>query len=218
MKSTKRTIAIVLTAIMLLSCLFCIDVGAANKKSFWDYEYGGYNISAYINGTYALPDRPNNIRYTYTGSAITPPVVVKWKGSKTLKEGTDYILKYELNVNPGLAGIIIKGKGNYSGSEDCFFSITPKHPVVISYSVSNTSISVKCKNSKGGKGAYGAVYDTNNNRVSKAQITKTGSSEYTLKVSNLKNNKKYTLKLKSLYMSLPGEKIAPDAQSIVFYT
>ena len=51
----------------------------------------------------------------YTGKAIKQSVKVTL-GGKTLKNGTDYTVSYKNNVERGTAQLIIKGKGNYSGS------------------------------------------------------------------------------------------------------
>ncbi len=61
---------------------------------------------------------------TYTGSAITPAVTVRY-GSKTLTEGTDYTVSYKDNVNIGTATIIVTGKGIYSGTKEKTFNINP---------------------------------------------------------------------------------------------
>ena len=70
----------------------------------------------------------NKIKYTYTGKAIEPKVTVK--GSKTgktvtLKKGTDYTVTYENNVNAGTATVMVKGKGNYTGTLTATFTIEP---------------------------------------------------------------------------------------------
>jgi gliding motility-associated-like protein len=62
---------------------------------------------------------------TYTGSAITPTVVVK-DGSTTLVLGTDYTVAYSSNTNVGTATVTITGTGNYTGTKTQTFSITPK--------------------------------------------------------------------------------------------
>jgi len=62
---------------------------------------------------------------TYTGSAITPTVVVK-DGSTTLTLGTDYTVAYSSNTNVGTATVTITGTGNYSGDNSQTFNILPK--------------------------------------------------------------------------------------------
>lgn len=59
----------------------------------------------------------------YTGSQIKPVPKIK-NGTTTLKNGTDFTLTYQNNVNKGTAKVYIKGKGNYSGSCSLTFSIT----------------------------------------------------------------------------------------------
>ncbi len=52
--------------------------------------------------------------FDYTGSAITPGMTIKDIFGNTLAEGTDYVLEYSNNVNPGMAGINIYTAGNYA--------------------------------------------------------------------------------------------------------
>ena len=59
---------------------------------------------------------------TYTGSAITPEVIVKI-GTYTLLKGTDYTVSYSNNTNPGNATIKITGKNSVTGSKVLEFTI-----------------------------------------------------------------------------------------------
>lgn len=61
---------------------------------------------------------------TYTGSALTPKVVVK-AGSKVLTQNVDYTVSYSNNVNVGTASVKITGKGSYKGSYTVNFKILP---------------------------------------------------------------------------------------------
>ena len=58
----------------------------------------------------------------YTGKAITQTPVVKL-GTRTLKAGTDYTVKYAKNTNVGTATVTFTGKGNYVGSAQAAFKI-----------------------------------------------------------------------------------------------
>ena len=51
----------------------------------------------------------------YIGSEIKPAVIVSC-GNVKLKEGIDYTVSYENNIEPGTATAIITGKGNYIGT------------------------------------------------------------------------------------------------------
>ena len=74
---------------------------------------------------------------TYTGNTITPEVTVT-DGSRTLVEGTDYDVTYEIKpdstgtlsenkpIGAGTYNVIITGKGNYSGAVTKPFAISAK--------------------------------------------------------------------------------------------
>lgn len=58
----------------------------------------------------------------YQGIAIKPKPVVKL-GSKTLAEGTDYILSYENNEGAGKATVVISGINDYKGTTKVDFTV-----------------------------------------------------------------------------------------------
>ncbi len=63
--------------------------------------------------------------YPYTGTAIKPQARV-YNGSRRLQEGRDYTIRYKNNIKASdTASIIVKGKGNYSGTETKAFRIAP---------------------------------------------------------------------------------------------
>jgi hypothetical protein len=59
---------------------------------------------------------------TYTGSFITPSIIVK-DGEITLVKDTDYEVTYSNNTNAGTASVLITGKGNYIGTTNASFAI-----------------------------------------------------------------------------------------------
>lgn len=69
--------------------------------------------------------------YTYTGTAIKPEVRV-YDGEKRLKPNKDYTVSYRNNTKAAQADdakpptIVVKGKGNYSGTETQTFNITKR--------------------------------------------------------------------------------------------
>jgi len=62
--------------------------------------------------------------YVYDGQAKRPGAVVTLNGT-TLKEGEDYTLSYENNINAGTAYAVLTGQGQYAGSVRIPFTITP---------------------------------------------------------------------------------------------
>lgn len=60
----------------------------------------------------------------FTGKAICPKVTVEINGI-ILVENVDYTVTYKNNKKPGIAEIIITGKGSFSGTQTITFIITP---------------------------------------------------------------------------------------------
>lgn len=60
----------------------------------------------------------------YLGMNLEPDVVVL-DGTKVLEKNTDYTLKYQNNINVGMATVTITGIGNYTGSITTNFIIAP---------------------------------------------------------------------------------------------
>lgn len=66
--------------------------------------------------------------FEYTGQAQRPPVQVSNPtGEYPLIEGYSYDIRYENNVDVGIAKIIVTGKGNYKGTVEKEFKIVPKN-------------------------------------------------------------------------------------------
>ena len=89
----------------------------------------------------------------YTGKEVKPSVTVT-DGDKKLKRGTDYTLTYSDNVKVGTARIIIKGKGDYTGTKRVSFKI------VRNTSSGSASSSGKKTSSSSGKTSSGSSSKT----------------------------------------------------------
>ena len=77
----------------------------------------------------------------YDGEEKKPAVTVKY-GDKTLKEGTDYTLRYSNNINAGKAYVNVTPKGNYSGtSKSIDFTIIQRNICYASWDYSPKSFS-----------------------------------------------------------------------------
>ena len=60
---------------------------------------------------------------TYTGKTITQNIIIK-DNEQVLKEGSDYRLSYENNVNVGVSTVTIQGIGRYTGTVTKTFTIS----------------------------------------------------------------------------------------------
>ena len=106
-----------------ISCSDNVNAGTAMIK-----VTGKGNYTGEVTATYTIT--PRDIRqntgvlvqtaFTYDGTAKQPTFIVR-----KLKEGQDFTVTYENNINPGTARAIATGFGNYSGSIIREFSITP---------------------------------------------------------------------------------------------
>ncbi|MBR5338172.1 MAG: InlB B-repeat-containing protein, partial [Lachnospiraceae bacterium] len=131
---------------------------------------------------------------TYTGKAITQTPTVKVNGV-SLKEGTDFVLSYKNNINVGTATMTVTGKGDYTGTKDVYFEITPQpeHVLktisnatvtgVINKTATGTAITQDPKVTVDGKtlteGVDYSLSYANNINVGTATMTITGMGEYT---------------------------------------
>ena len=61
----------------------------------------------------------------YNGKEHEPAVTLKY-GNEVLKQGTDYVVSYDDNLNAGLGVVTIKGLGNYQGTTYATFNILDK--------------------------------------------------------------------------------------------
>lgn len=132
--------------------------------------------------------------YEYTGSAITPEVIVK-DGALELKAGTDYTLSYTNNKNIGTVAVkptvTITGIGNYTGTKDVNFTIKAatlaEDMVTLSktdyvYNGKNCKPKVTIKNSAGKKLSinkdYTILWPADLKSIGVKNITITGKGNY----------------------------------------
>ena len=91
--------------------------------------------------------------YTYTGKTIRPAVTVTCKKldgtTITLKKDTDYTVTYKNNKMPGKATVVVKGKGDYTGSGSRTITIAPTATVISSVTNTETGIRLKWKKTTG---------------------------------------------------------------------
>lgn len=122
----------------------CVDVGNYNFTAKFEAINGDYTISeeADYQKTAILTISPldfslNSNRFNcslirilaYTGKALTPTVTVTVSGTTTaLRDGEDYYVEYQNNIEIGTATVIIHGKGNYTGELTDHFEIRVTAP------------------------------------------------------------------------------------------
>ena len=112
-------------------------------------------------------------KMTYTGSPFEPSVTVKRKNTVLIKD-TDYTVVYKNNINAGTAKVIVKGKGNYTGTITKTFTIAPVK--ILKVSLSDYSLPYTGKERK--------PIPTVTTKVNGVLVTLTKGQDYTVKYEN----------------------------------
>ena len=139
--------------------------------------------------------------FTYTGKSIRPTVKVM-DGTKKLKKGTDYTLKYSNNKKVGKAYVIITGKGAYKGARRKYFKIIPKGTDLTGVSIG--SHVVRWKKRKGITG-YQIQYGRNSRFKGAKKITVKKSRTTSKAISDFKMGKWYYIRIRT-YKTVRGKK------------
>ena len=137
--------------------------------------------------------------FIYNGKVQIPSITIKDYKNKSLKNGTDYTVKYYNSKSKAVGKyyVLITFKGNYAGKQQLNYYIIPK----------NTKISQKTSKSKGFKvvwkkqttqtTGYQIQYSTSKNMKSAKTITISNSKTTKKTVSKLKAKRKYYIRIRT---------------------
>lgn len=140
--------------------------------------------------------------YTYDGKVKTPSVIVKDSAGKTLKNGTDYTVKYSSGRKlPGTYKVAVAFKGNYSGSKTLSFSVSiGKVTGFKQVKQSGYKLSLQWNKVTGATGYEVFMYNTKSKKwvhVGTTQSTKmnfkstTGTNQWRIRAKAVISNKTY---------------------------
>lgn len=174
----------------IILTLFTISLGSylANQKSVNAKQLYSYKISTnftikksdidaddedtIIKKNISAKSFSNISNYIYTGSQITPEIVIK-DGDKTLIKDEDYTLSYINNTNVGTAYVIVTGKGNYYGEK------------TISFEIKKATYQVKAT-------AYNKKYDGKAHSITISNVKSGSTIKYRTNTKNVWSTKKPT--------------------------
>lgn len=140
----------------------------------------------------------------YTGKRLTPAVKVTY-GSRTLQKNIDYTISYSGNINPGVAKVIVKGKGRFVGTQTDEFDIVLGKTKIKKLKAGKRSFTVKWARQKSGKVGYQVRYSLKKN-MKKAKVkTVKKNTKTQLKVKKLKSKKTYYVQVRT-YKKIAGKK------------
>jgi hypothetical protein len=141
--------------------------------------------------------------FTYNGKVRKPSI--KTIGGRSLKEGTDYTVKWSnaKSKNVGSYIVTITGKGKYSGTAKATYEIRPKGTTLKKPMAAGRAVTVKWKKqsakmAKARITGYQIQLATDRN-FTKNKRTKTvkGYRNTSKKVTNLKAKKKYYIRIRT---------------------
>jgi hypothetical protein len=169
--------------------------GVANKET----DAGkGNAISIVTMQVAALP------AVQWSGKQIRPLPSVK-TGSRTLTEGSDYILSYGANKNIGKGSVTITGTGSYAGSKTLNFNIVPKKMSVSKLSIAGRKATATWKKAAGAQKVtkLQLSYRIKGSKKWKLKNISNAGTKYTVK--KLKKGKRYQFRIRA-YKSVGGKK------------
>jgi hypothetical protein len=127
------------------------------------------------------------------GKALTPTVTLK-DGATKLTKGTHYTATYTANKNVGTAKIVVRGKGNYTGTKTITFKILPAKLAIKKATAGKKKITVTWnKKAKFGATKVAISYKLKSASNWTIKYVALSKGKYTIK--NLKKGKRYQVKI-----------------------
>ena len=136
--------------------------------------------------------------FTYNGKTQKPSVTVKDSKGKTLKNGTDYTVKYSKGCkNVGQYTVTITFKGKYSGTKTLTFKIVPKGTSISKLTAGKKQFTAKWSKQTTQTTGYELQYSTKSS-MSGAKTVKINKNKTTSStVKKLKGKKKYYVRVRT---------------------
>ena len=136
--------------------------------------------------------------YTYNGKAKKPTVTVTDSKGNTLKNGTDYTVKYSSGrKNVGKYTVTVTFKGKYSGTKKLTFKIKPKSTSISKLTAGKKQFTATWYKRSEQTSGYQLQYSTSSKMTNAKSKTLSGTSKNSLTVSNLKSAKKYYVQIRT---------------------
>ena len=132
----------------------------------------------------------------YTGKNLTQSIVVKVSG-KTLKNGTDYTVKYTNNKDVGTATLTVTGKGGYTGSVKKAFAINPKATALTKVTAGKKQFTAQWKKQATQTTGYQIQYSLKSDFASAKTVTVSKNGTLKTTVKKLSAKKKYYVRIRT---------------------
>lgn len=141
--------------------------------------------------------------YKYNGKHITPLVTV-YDDENALDEGTDYKISYRNNKNVGSAALVIKMRGDYSGTYEYHFDIIPKGTSIKKIKAGRKAVKVTWKKQKTQTSGYQYCYSTNKKFRGAKKKKVSGTKHISAKIRHLRSRATVYVKVRT-YKTVSGK-------------
>ncbi len=151
-------------------------------------------------------------KYTYNGKTQTPNVTIKDSAGNILKKNTDYTVSYATGRKiPGSYAVKITYKSPYKGSDTLNYRILPKTPQITKVSRSTYYLVANWASDTTVTG-FQVQYALNDKFTNSVTKTVSSTSRTNYKISNLKSNTKYYIRVRSY------KKDTENGKSVTIYS
>ena len=136
--------------------------------------------------------------YTYNGKVKQPTVTVKDSKGNTLKNGTDYTVKYSSGrKNVGKYTVTVTFKGKYSGTEKLTFKIVPKSTSISKLTAGTKKFTAKWEKQATQTTGYQLEYSTSSSMKNASRATNANTAKTSWTITGLKASTKYYVRIRT---------------------
>ena len=139
-----------------------------------------------------------NTVFTYSGNILRLSVIVKDRTGKTLKNGTDYTVKYSSGCkNVGQYSVTVTLKGKYAGTKTLTYKIVPKGTSISKLTAGKKQFTAKWTAQTAQTTGYELQYSTSSSMSGAKTVTVGKNKTTSSTVKKLKGKKKYYVRIRT---------------------
>ena len=216
-KKNKVKTAVTLSVLAVVLLLICMPK-IVNRINYNDISRHKIQLASsyYKNTDKALEYK---FDYGFDGIAKEPPIVID--GLEKLKEGVDYELSYENNVEIGQATIIVRGIGKYKGEKTKNFNINGPQPEKIeeftASEVTDTSVTLTWSEAENAnRYAIYRFHEKSQDWGDREFFL--DASQRSITITGLKPSTEYSFRIRGTYVTYEGDETKGENTEITIKT
>ena len=139
-----------------------------------------------------------NTVFSYSGNILRPSVIVKDRTGKTLKNGTDYTVKYSSGCKKaGQYTVTVTFKGKYAGTKTLTYRILPKGTSISKLTAGKKQFTAKWSAQTAQTTGYELQYSTKSSMSGAKTVTVGKTKTTSSTVKKIKGKKKYYVRIRT---------------------